>query len=802
MLRRPSFVRKLRKFLLVCNIAALLLCAGGVGLLLGGIAGVRRVLPDTTELSDYRPQLSTLIYSTEPDAEGNLEHTQLGKVYEEERDPIRLKDIPRVIRRATVAIEDRRFYQHQGIDPWGIARALYHNVRGGRVRQGASTITQQLARNIWLTRERTVNRKIKEMLLAIEMERKFSKDEILEMYLNEVNYGHGAYGIATAAKLYYDKDPDELDELTLAQAALLAGLPQRPSTYSPFDHPERARRRRDQVLDAMVRAMYITPAEAAEAKQEQVQGSLAKRRTRGLLSWRAPYFTTHVIKVLSQTYGQEVVQRGGLRVYTSLDMRLQKAAEQALAAGVKRLARQRVDTGALVCMEVRTGRVLAMVGGVGEFREHQWNSATQAKRQPGSAFKPYVYAAALENGWGPRDAISGARVTVPEGYGRTHTFHNYTGGQEHMWSLSSALAASVNCAAVRLQREVGSEHVVRIASRLMDIPSTRLHRYPSLALGTAELSPLEMATGFSAFATAGLRPKRTFVDYIRDSRGELLYRGQPQVERVLHRPSGISMIAMLKGVVRGGTGTRARLSGVPCAGKTGTTQRYRDAWFVGFTPDICTAVWVGRADNGPTARIFGGSAAAPIWKDFMTKAVEILGLKDSQFPTGEGAKGGKRAGPDEREEEEKEPVRLTICAESGAQATRYCPYTREEVFEADEAPTGVCGRHGPAGEPLREPTPLGPSPVPPRATEGVTICTQSGRRATSYCPNTVTRHFAPGTAPGGQCTLHGAAPTPPPPTPPSAGAGEGPGRDLPPEPSGGEPPAPGAEPGVEGLGPD
>jgi len=787
MLRRPSALRKLRRFLLVCNLGALLLCAMGVGLLLGGIAGVRRALPDTTELSDYRPRLSTLIYSTETDAKGNVQHTQLGKVYEEERDLIRLKDIPLLIRQATVAVEDRRFYQHQGIDPRGIVRALYHNLRGGRVEQGASTITQQLARNIWLTPERTLDRKIKEMLLAIEMERKFSKDEILEMYLNEVNYGHGAYGIATAAKLYYDKDPDKLAELSLAQAALLVGLPQRPSTYSPFDHPDWAKHRRDQVLDALVRDGHITAAQAAEARKEDAQKGLAKRRTRGLLSWRAPYFTTHVIKVLSDTYGPEVVQRGGLRVYTSLDTRLQQAAEEALAAGVKRLSGQRVDTGALVCLEVRTGRVLAMVGGVGEFREHQWNGATQARRQPGSAFKPYVYAAALENGWGPYDHISGASVTVSEGYS-THTFHNYSRGQEHMWSLASALAQSVNCAAVRLQQQVGAEQVVEVASQLIDIPPTRLHHFPSLALGTAELSPLEMATGFAAFATAGLRAKRMYVDSIEDARGELLYQAEPEVERVLHRPSGISMIGMLEGVVRGGTGTRARLSGVACAGKTGTTQRYRDAWFIGFTPDICTAVWVGRADGGPTARIYGGSAAAPIWRDFMTKAVDILGLKDSQFPTGEGAKGGKRAGPQQQKEQQTEPVRLTICVDSGARATRYCPNTREEIFAPGTAPGGVCTLHGPGA---------GPAEGPSGGVE-VTVCTQSGKRATSYCPSTALRYFPPGTAPGGYCTLHHAAGPPPGPTGPEGGGGEG---GVTPEPTGGEPaPSPDSTAGGSGSG--
>ncbi len=760
-MRSRKFIRRLRKVLLTLNLLLLFGFVAVVGLLMGGLVSVNRVLPDTTQLSAYRPQLNTVLYAKSGDANPSPAWTILARIYREQyREPVRLRDVPRWLRQATVAVEDRRFWRHQGVDPWGMGRALWANVRHGKTTQGASTITQQLARSIWLSRERTVNRKIKEVLLAVQMERKFSKDEILEMYLNEVYYGHGAYGIATAAELYYGKSVDELGELTLAQCALLAGLPQRPGAYSPYGHPQRAKQRRNTVLDAMVRCADISPAEAAKAKKEQVQKYLAERKSRGIESRKAPYFTAEVIKYLSDRWGEEIVYAGGLRVHTTLDMRLQRIAEQVLAEGVANLKDRKVTQGAVLCMEVRTGRVLAMVGGVGPYLENQWNRATHA-RPVGSAFKPYVYATALQYGWGPKSAISGAKVTVPMVDGRVHTFHNYNRGQEGTYTLTRALASSINCAAIRLLRDVGIDPVVRTASRMTDVPSWRFHehRYLSMALGTVGFSPLEMATGFSTIASGGLRPTATLIDDVTDSRGEHLPVQRPGRVRVIHRDVAVEMRRMMEAVVRSRSGTAAGTAarlGTACAGKTGTNEDWRDAWFIGFTPELCTAVWVGRDDYAPTRRVTGSGGALPIWRKFMAEAIKII-KPEGKFPAG-----GSIVGTKSERVEEELPVVELICIESGALAGPYCPRTEERAFPRDQAPREQCPLHGGFGEASsrsrsESTRPSRPEPEPVR-TESVTICVDSGRPATSYCPNTRTEEFPEGSAPAGSCHIHGPLP--------------------------------------------
>ncbi|MFQ5808215.1 MAG: transglycosylase domain-containing protein [Armatimonadota bacterium] len=759
-MRKRRFIQRLRKVLLTLNLLLLFGCVALIGLLIGGLVSVNRVLPDTTQLSAYRPKLNTVLYATSETGNPSPKWTPIARVYRDQyRDPIRLRDVPRRLREAVVAVEDRRFWQHQGVDPLGMARALWADVRHRKAAQGASTITQQLARSIWLTREKTVARKAKEVLLAVQMERKFSKDEILEMYLNEVYFGHGAYGIASAAEVFYGKSIDELEELTLAQCALLSGLPQRPGAYSPFEHPEAAKRRRNIVLDAMARGGYVTPREAADAKKEQVQKYLVPRKSRGIESHKAPYFTSEVIKLLSDTWGEEMVYNGGLRVYTTLDIRLQRAAEKALAEGVTgKLKRRRVSQGALVCMDVHTGRVLAMAGGVGPYMENQWNRATHA-RPVGSAFKVYVFTTALMYGWGPNSTISADSLTVPLPNGRVHTFRNYDRAEKGTNSLTTSLQWSYNCAAVRLLQDVGIDPVVRTASRMMGVPEWRFnnHRYLSLALGSAGFSPLEMATGFSTIASGGFRPSPLLIDHVTDSRGEQLPVPTPERVPVLHRDVACTMRKMLARVVEGGTGGRARLGSVPCAGKTGTNEDWRDAWFVGFTPDLCAAVWVGNDDYRPTGRITGGFGAAPIWKAFMSEAIKVIEPK-SEFPAGGTIVGTKS---EEAEQQERQPV--LVCAASQMRAGPYCPVTDEQSFAPDDVPTAQCTRHRGAGPapPATRPEPRhSPAPAVPAAPrpESVTICVDSGRRATSYCPNTRTDELLPGVVPSGQCRIHGSAP--------------------------------------------
>ncbi len=361
------------------NVLLLLAATVFIGGWAGGLAGLRQTFAGQRRLVDYRPRLTTNIYSTETHPDEPATHTLIGQVYKENRALVLLRKIPDYMQHATVAVEDHRFWRHRGISPRDMLRAAWVNVVGGQVRQGASTITQQLVRNIWLTQERTWDRKFKEILLAIEVERCFSKQEILEMYLNEIYYGHGAYGVGTAAAIFFGKRPDEL---TPGEAALLAGLPKAPAYYSPFNHPERAKRRRREVLAAMQGQGHITADQAKAADDEQIQSHLqSEPKATGMVAFAAPHFTHLVIRLLCDQYGVDTVYAGGWQVYTTLDVRLQKIAEDELRKRVEKLRAQGsikgnlVGQGALACVDVRTGGVLAMVGGVGPYERVQYNRA-------------------------------------------------------------------------------------------------------------------------------------------------------------------------------------------------------------------------------------------------------------------------------------------------------------------------------------------------------------------------------------------------------------------------------------------
>ncbi len=760
-MRTHRFIGRFSTVLRYVNAAILVLTVSGVGFVAGAVSRIRAGLPPSEELAAYQPIVTTEVYSTERQKDGTEQHTLLARVYKEDRTPVALKDIPVALQQATIAREDRRFYDHRGVDPRGILRAARINVKafftGGEYTQGGSTITQQLARTIWLNREKTVARKLKEVLLALELERRFSKDEILEMYLNEVNYGHGAYGVSTAARLFFDQD---VSKLTLGECALLAGLPQRPAYYSPYTNPQAAKLRRRSVLNWMVHERYITTPQAKEADAEQIQEKLAPLKEHGIHSFRAPYFTTEVIRTLSKQFGSDIVYQGGLRIYTTLDLRLQQAAEEELTQQVENLRasgqiRGRVNgklvgQGALACVEVRTGRVLALAGGVGPYKDLQYNRADPGMppwgRQPGSSFKPYIYAAALESGFGPDSSLSGVQsITLPTAGGRYWHPVNYTRGQEQMWNLSGALAWSVNLVAIRLLKEVTVDKAVRYASQAMGIPESRFqgHRYLSLALGTANISPLEQASGFAVFANGGQRAERTFVDRIEDYRGNVLFSNQPTLTQVIKPETAITMIQMLNGVITNGTGsTIAGYVNYPAGGKTGTTQQGCDAWWVGFTPDLSAAVWVGNEDNTPMYGASGGGFCAPVWARFMRRAIDALGCK-GEFPKGTGVVGGRHGAYEEKKDEAKTKT-YTICEESGGLATENCPATKRITLPADQPPPPPCKLHtGPAigGDEERG------------GAERVTICTQSGMRATEFCPETESRLFARGHAPG-PCTMH------------------------------------------------
>ncbi len=737
----------------------------------GGLVGLRTAFGGERKLVDYRPRLTTEIYSTERHPEGPSTHTLIGQVYKENRELVPLREIPPYLREATVAIEDHRFWTHRGISPRDMLRAAWINLRGGTVRQGASTITQQLVRNIWLTHERTWDRKFKEILLAIEVERRFSKHEILEMYLNEVYYGHSAYGIGTAAWIFFGTNPSEL---SLGEAALLAGLPRAPTYYSPFNYPERAKRRRREVLLAMQRAGHITAGQVQEADEEQIQSRLQpKPAAAGIVAAHAPHFTHHVIRMLCQQYGVDAVYEGGWRVYTTLDMRLQEIAEEELRKGIESLRSRRrikgglVGQGALACVDVHTGDVLAMAGGVGPYEEIQYNRAHPGRprngRQPGSSCKPYVWATALESGYGPNSVFSANPIAIRTGPGKYWRPKNYSPSQSGNYSLRRALAGSVNLVSVRLVQKVGVNKVVEYAARMLDIPPERLDAVPALALGVSNVSPLEQASAYTCFARGGLRAKRRFLTHIENHRGEVIVDNPPQVVRVLQPATAISMISMLRSVVTAGTGRPAHISGVAACGKTGTTQEGRDAWWVGFTPDLSAAVWVGNDDNSVMRGSSGSGFCAPIWQKFMKRALETLRCS-GEFPEGRGVVATK---PDEAEEdEEEEGVVISICAATGLRATPYCPQTVVKAFAPDEDVPGRCTNHtGPQPSAGRAASGSSDQPPPPEErTALVTICVDSGKLATPFCPQTREMEFPIGSAPTGSCDLHE-----PPSEPPSGG---------------------------------
>jgi len=771
---------------------------------LGGLQSVREVMPADADLTQYRPLGTTFIYSTERNKDGTVGHTLLARIAKEDREPVAISQVPLPLRQATIAIEDERFYEHRGIDPKGILRAAIANFESGAIRQGGSTITQQLVKNVWLSQERTIDRKLKELLLALQFERKFSKEEILQMYLNEVYYGHGAYGVQTAAHTFFGKD---VSELTLGEAALLAGLPRNPSYYSPYVDARRCKNRRKVVLGLMYEQGMISADERDQAHDEQIQSRLMPQRDRGVAVFKAPYFTHLVIQQLcdDERYGVDAVYKGGLRIYTTLDMRVQEVCEQRLTEQVLSLRRQgriRRATGqaALALVSVHTGDVLALVGGVGEYEENQFNRAHPGPpmygRQPGSSFKPYLFATAFESGYGPNSVFSGSSISWRLGGGRYWTPKNYSSGQGGNYTLRNAIAQSVNLVAVRLIRAVGIEKTQRYAARMLNIPRERLRPVPAMSLGTSELSPLEHALGYCCFASGGLRPTMRLYEEIRDYKGDLVEARDPEQVRVLSKPAAISMISVLGSVVSYGTGTRARISGLQCAGKTGTTQGDRDAWWVGFTPDLSCAVWVGNDDNKPMSRAAGGKFAAPVWRDVVRQATEILGLS-GKFPEGAGVRPSRSSQPEKEEEEDDEEEievptstsrTVTRCRQSGGLATPYCPDTYEATLAPGEAPPGVCSIHRPPAGHSRP----GPDEVHEEPDNGgsggrtvtVTICTDSGMPAGPYCPDTVERTFPAGSAPGGTCSVHRGGgttapttpPTPAPPTPkpePTADAGGG-----------------------------
>jgi penicillin-binding protein 1A len=556
-----------------------------------------------------------------------------------------LKDLPRYVPQAFVAIEDRRFYSHYGIDPIGIARALVANILHRGVSQGGSTLTQQLAKNLFLTQERTLSRKVQEVALAAWLERKFSKTQILDLYLNRVYFGAGAYGIEAAAQRYFSKSATKL---TVAEAATLAGLVRSPSRLAPTRNPDGAEKRAQIVLAAMVDMKFITDDMAKVALMEPAHA--IKAPGAGSIGYVADW----VMDVLDDLIGrveQDIV------VETSVDPTLQAAAETALVEELtKNGAKSGVGQGAVVALSP-DGAVRALVGGR-NYAESQFNRAVAAKRQPGSAFKPFVYLTAVERGLTPETVREDKPITVkgwhPENYSR-----EYFGPV----SLTKALALSLNTVSVRLTMEFGPTAVMRTAHRLGI--SSKLEPNASLALGTSEVSVLELVGAYAAFANGGLAVSPHVVERVRTANGKLLYeRKDDNLGRIIEERYAGMMNAMMQETLIAGTARKAELPGWPAAGKTGTSQDFRDAWFIGYTGHLVTGVWLGNDDSSPTKKTTGGGIPVEIWSKFMKAAhqgVPMVGLPGvSSTPLTAGLfppSGGSRIAPPAPVSNSEGPVR-------------------------------------------------------------------------------------------------------------------------------------------------
>ena len=575
------------------------------------------------------------------DNKGTLIYTTLS---EERRIPININYIPDHTQKAFIAIEDNRFYDHLGIDFRGTARAVVSTLSGREV-QGGSTITQQLAKNAFLAQERTITRKIKEAFLARELEKRYTKDEILEMYLNHIYFGQGAYGVESAARYYFNK---EAKDLNIAESATLAAIPKSPNYFNPFENPKASKERQEIVIDQMVKYGFITEAQGAAAKKEELKlATTAKKREDNPNFYFIDMITQKVIDEL----GAEALYKGGLKVYTTLDSDMQKAAIESLkhlpapVIEEKDLGKLKEDEHpvaytdknkltqpqvALVAIDPNTGHVKAMLGGRGQ---DKFNRATLSVRQPGSSFKPFVYLTGMANGFTPASIMEDKE----EEFDKDWKPRNVTKKWYGKVTLRTAIARSMNIPTIRLAREVGVRKVVETAQKMgistLETEGKYTDANLSMAIGGLShgVSPLEMASAYGVFATNGILCKPFALLKITDARGQTLYEQETVAKRVMDPKPIYSTVDMLKDVLIWGSGGGMGI-GRPAAGKTGTTDNYVDAWFVGFTPDLSTAVWVGDDNNRTLDNMSGSGTPLSIWHDFMLKAHKDIPVSDFVNP--------------------------------------------------------------------------------------------------------------------------------------------------------------------------
>ena len=647
-----------------------------------GVAAVyayyARDLPDYSQLDRRRVFQTARILDRNGELLGEFTDPQGGN-----RTVVQLERIPKALRDATIAAEDAAFYSHPGFDPRAVARALWQNFRGGRIVSGASTLTQQLAKNTLLTSEVSADRKVKEALLAMELTRRYPKDRILELYLNEVYYGNLAYGVEAAAQTYFGRPVADLD---LAEVSFIAGLPHAPATYDPYTNPSGARARQDYVLEQMERHGFISPGEAHAARTKEIVLRPPERRG----AQEGPHFEVFVRELLERSYSTDTLYREGLQIRTTLDLRLQRIAERAARQQIEEIRARNANNAAVVAIQPSTGEILAMVGSVDydDKRIDGQVNVALSDRQPGSTLKPFTYLTAFSKGWSPASLV----MDVPTTFGGTYTPLNFDGKFRGPTSVRRALGNSLNIPAVRTLEVVGLDAMLTTAHR-MGINGLRdPGRYGlSVTLGGGEVTLLDLTYAYSPFANggmqAGLMVNHGNADWrqfdpvaileIKNGAGQTMYQHQAQPAREVVNPGLAYLITHILSDDEARSETFGRNSPLqlsrPAAAKTGTTDRFADSWVVGYTPDIVTGVWVGNSDGSPMRDVLGATGAGKIWRAFMDEA--LAGTPPRPFPR-----------PADVVEQE-------VCALSGLLPTPECPRRVRELFTSANLPNRTDDLH-------------------------------------------------------------------------------------------------------------
>lgn len=656
-LEKKSQKKKRSLFYSIMASAALIIAIVGAGVAVATIfllKDITETLPSSQQILEHEPSLATTIY----DRNGRV----VTQLFQENRTWVKLDAISPWMVKAILAAEDDSFYEHSGIRPIAIVRAGIVDFFHRGAKQGASTITQQLARNLFLSKEKTIIRKAKEAVLALRLERIYTKDQLLEMYLNTIYMGHGAYGIEAAAKSYFNKAPKDL---TIDESAILAGLVAAPEKYSPFKNESNSNTRKAYVMRRMLDLDWISKEDYDNYIDKKPALSRRGRRASSISLEEAPYFVSYILfKQLLPNYGTDQIYRGGLRVNTTIDLDLQRKAEEV----VSKMGHE----GALVALDPNTGEILALVGGR-DFDKSKFNRATQAYRQPGSAFKPFVYATALEEGYRGVDHILDAPLLFSNGWSPG----NYTANKfEGEVTFMTALAKSINTTAVRLAQICGIGRITDLARRV-GISTPYMPDDLSLALGTASVTPLEMAVAYSAFANNGYKVSPYSIKQIISRSGESLEQNGPNISNAITPTTAVTMRSLLEQVTGWGTGARAKMPNIETFGKTGTTNDWTDAWFAGGVPGLVVVVYVGNDNHKPLGgRSTGTIAALPVWKEFVSYAVKKLNTPAS-FTIPEDA----------------EIESVKVCKKTGFLAAPGCPATTL-LLPAGRAPAAVCPWHG------------------------------------------------------------------------------------------------------------